>query len=510
MTTSPPTIVIVELGSQFTLLIERTLREMGFRSALLPPEKCMRYIAQNDVCAVILSGGEHSVTDEHAPRVPEELFTHLRRDCTPLPVLGICYGMQYIAHHFGGTLGKWPEYSETRITVVTPEHPMVAGIPTTSTTWMSHGDAVVEMPSGFVEVARSEHDCLAAIARDHIWAVQFHPEVTHTEYGKEMLAAFLASAGARHDWVPTDAIAAIRETMSSWGDDARAIFGFSGGVDSTTLAALAAPVFGDRLDCVVIDGGQLREGEREEIQRHADAAGVRARFIDVREEMLAALAGLTDAEAKRKAFKAVYSSTFQREALTSGATIILQGTLAPDRIESGATGGAVIKSHHNVGLDTGVLEQKHPIDHLFKYEVRALAEALRLPESVHARQPFPGPGLVIRIVGTPVTDETLSIVRWADKAVRDILVRRDIYRTVSQLVVAYIGVPTVAVKGDGRAYTGAVVVRAVRTTDFMTAEGVCFDPEVQREIASVITRHPKVARAWFDPTDKPPATTEME
>lgn len=222
------------------------------------------------------------------------------------------------------------------------------------------------------------------------------------------------------------------------------------------------------------------------------------------------MANVTDAEKKRQRFKKIYASFFVRAAKNFGATAVLQGTLAPDRIESGATGGAIIKSHHNVDLKMDNLIQLHPIDNLFKYEVRALAREIELPESVWNRQPFPGPGLFLRVVGVPATPDKLDVVRWADARVREILVQHHIYDQLSQLVVAYMGVNTVGVKGDGRVYGGAIVVRAIETIDFMTARSVHLSDDVEDAISSTLTRHPEIVRVWFDPTKKPPATTEME
>jgi GMP synthase (glutamine-hydrolysing) len=374
-----------------------------------------------------------------------------------------------------------------------------------------------------------------------MWGVQFHPEVSHTPHGKAILANFLRFAACEQDWQPSSVVASIQEDVAQQVGNERVIFGFSGGVDSTTVSAILAPVLGDRLHAVTIDGGQLRQGELDEIRVHANAAGVDLRVIDGRDVFQEVLnnylcrldyrslfgklfarvvnvlakrvfgyRGVTDAEEKRRRFKLVYSLLLVRAANEVGARKMLQGTLAPDRIESGTTGGAVIKSHHNVGLNMGALAQLHPIGHLFKYEVRALAKEIGLPESVWNRQPFPGPGLFLRVVGVPATPDKLKIVRWADARAREILTGRGIYDELSQLIVAYLGVNTVGVKGDARVYRGSIVVRAVETIDFMTAEGVWFPKAVADEIKRMLSAHPEIVRVWFDPTDKPPATTEME
>ena len=261
---------------------------------------------------------------------------------------------------------------------------------------------------------------------------------------------------------------------------------------------------------ITIDGGHLREGELYEIEQHAKHAGVSLKIIRAHYVFSRAMDGVVDAEEKRRRFKAVYAMLFMKAAKKFGAEAVIQGTLAPDRIESGQTGGALIKSHHNVGLDMGNLLQVHPIDHLFKYEVRALARELGLPRSVWSRQPFPGPGLFLRVVGTPATPEKLELVRWADARVKEITQKHGVYDKLSQLIVAYVAVNTVGVKGDGRVYGGAMVVRAVETIDFMTAQGVHFSDDAEDEISAVLTRHPDIVRVWFDPTKKPPATTEFE
>lgn len=281
-------------------------------------------------------------------------------------------------------------------------------------------------------------------------------------------------------------------------------------MDSTTVAAVLAPTLKKQIHAITIDGGNLREDELYEISLHARAAGVDLTVIDAREQFATVMRGTTDAEEKRRLFKAVYAEKFIHAAAECGATTVLQGTLATDMIESGATGGTTIKSHHNVNLSLGVLRQLHPVSHLFKYEIRALAEEIGLPPSVYNRQPFPGPGLFIRVVGAPATPERLDIVRFADARVREILERHGVYDTLSQLVVAYAGVSTVGVKGSARVYGPAIIVRAVETMDFMTARGVYFSEAVTREISTVLTRHPAIVRVFFDPTDKPPATTEME
>jgi GMP synthase (glutamine-hydrolysing) len=290
----------------------------------------------------------------------------------------------------------------------------------------------------------------------------------------------------------------------------RAVLGFSGGVDSTTMAAILAPAMGDRLLGVCIDGGHLREDELVEVRRHASAAGINLEVVDAEEEFLEALRGVTDAEEKRHIFKRIYLRLLKEAAARFGATHVVQGTLATDEIESGATGGHLIKSHHNVDLDWEYLGELKPLSPFFKYEVRALSEELRLPDTVTNREPFPGPGLFLRCLGGEVTAERLDLVRWSDHQVREILRKAKDVPEISQLVVGLCCVHTTGVKGDGRAYGPAIVVRAVHTTDYMTAEAVEFPLEVRRLITGTLTRNHGVVRVWFDEVPKPPATTEFE
>ena len=508
-----PNVAIIELGSQYTLLIERTLRELGVRSVILDPKRAKSWLEKHPLKAVILSGGAASVYDDDAPQPPKEVLSLRREDGKPIALLGICYGMQWLTHQLGGEVKAIDgnrEYGDATIRLSGSADSFFADTPNSQRAWMSHGDSVTTLPQGFTVLARSEADTVAAMQNGSVWGVQFHPEVSHTPHGKTILTNFLRFAECEQDWEPSSVVASIQANATAHLGNERVIFGFSGGVDSTTVSAILAPVLGERLQAVTIDGGHLREGELEEIKRHAEAAKVSLRIMDARDEFNAVMHDTIDAEEKRRRFKQVYTSLFIRAAQDFGATAVLQGTLAPDRIESGATGGAVIKSHHNVGLDMGNLLQLHPIDYLFKYEVRALAKEVGLPESVWNRQPFPGPGLFLRVVGVPATPDKLDIVRWADARVREILIRHGLYDQLSQLVVSYMGINTVGVKGDARVYRGSIVVRAVETIDFMTAEGVWFPKLAVNEIKRVLTSHPEIVRAWFDPTDKPPATTEME
>ena len=511
-----PQVVIVELGSQVTRLIERTLRELGVRSAILSPKQAAKWFKKFPVRAVILSGGPASVYEKGAPAPPRGILSLRRPDGEPVPVLGICYGMQWIARELGGKvepIATKREYGAAEICDMRLIQ-IFAGMENSDTrVWMSHGDSVIALPPGFSSLAKTRDGAFAAMANEAgtIYGVQFHPEVNETACGRNLLANFVFKvAGCDRDWEATSMVASIRETVATAMRDKKAVIGFSGGVDSTTLTALIAPSMGRRLRAITIDAGNLRKDEMEEIRRHAKAAGVKLTVIKAAPRFVAAIGKTIDAEEKRAHFRRLYAAVFRQEAKRFGASVVIQGTLAPDAIESGGTGGAVIKTHHNYGLNFGRLKHLDPIDHLFKYEVREIGKGLGLPESVWKRQPFPGPGLFIRVVGAPVTKECLGIVREADARARAILERHGLYDGLSQLVVGLVGVNTVGVKGDARAYGHMLLVRAVKTIDFMTAKGVIFPEPVAKEINSSLVKLKGIVRVVFDPTDKPPATTELE
>lgn len=502
-------VLIIDCGSQYTLVIERTIRELGVRSAVYSPEGARKWLAANKPKCVILSGGPKSVFDEDAPQVPEEVFS------LGVPILGICYGMQYIAKRFGGRVSsnvKEKGYGEVKVTIERPDDPLLKGMYGRYVAWESHGDAVSALTNAFQRIISSESHIYSGMSslQSRIWGLQFHPEVHHTECGKQILSNFLFGiSGCEKDWSASSLIALIQDEAERKIGNGKLLLLYSGGVDSCTKAAILRPVLGNRMLGLCIDGGQLREGEIDEIRGNARAVGVPFKIVDSTDLFQDAFAGITHAEGKRKAFQYIYGNIARQEAERFGATIVGQGTLATDKIETEAAGH--IKTHHNVGVDLGNLNMFDPLSGLFKYEVRALARELGLPESISERMPFPGLGLFVRVIGAPPTPERLQIVRWADARVTEILKRTGEYCSISQLVVAlFCGDLTVGVKGDGRIYGPSVVVRAVKTFDFMTASGVVFQPDTQSEIASVLTKHPSIGRALFDPTNKPPATIEFE
>lgn len=503
-------ILVIDMGSQYTLVIGRTLRELGYRCAVLSPGKAQGWLKSNKPKAIIFSGGSASVYEDGSPQPPKNILK------LKIPILGICYGMQWIAHKSGGRVvphHERKEYGEAIAKFDTSDL-LFRSIKKKNVVWASHGDSVEKVPPGHKIVARSlDIKVIEAMSSPtkKIWGVQFHPEVTHTKEGKKILLNFIQKiAKCEKDWQPADIIDDIRNEIAKVVQGRKAIIGFSGGVDSTTLSAVLAPVFKKNLLAVCLDTGGLRRNELDEIKFNAEAAGVNLKIVKVAARFQKTIGRQTHSELKRKRFKKLYGRVLEEEAKRFKADFIVQGSLATDIIESGSAGKAdLIKSHHNVGLNLRVREL-HPFRNLFKYEVRELARQLKLPESVSERQPFPGPGLFIRIIGEPPKRDKLEIVRWADGEVTEILKKHKVYGDVSQLIVALDCQRTVGIKGDGRVYAYSIIVRAVKTLDFMTAEGYQFPAQVRREISSVVTKHPKIVRVFFDETNKPPATTEME
>lgn len=498
------------MGSQYTLVIGRTLRELGYRSAILSPGKAEGWLKSNKPSAVILSGGSASVYEKNSPQPPKNIFK------MNVPILGVCYGMQWIAHTQGGQVvshHERKEYGEANVQFDTKDL-LFYGIKKKNVVWASHGDSVARVPKNFKIIAKSAgSETIAAMGdpKRNIWGVQFHPEVTHSVEGKKILVNFIEKiAGCEKDWKPADSVAEIRNEVSSATKNKKAIIGFSGGVDSTTLSAVLAPVMSSNLLGICIDTGALRQDELSEIKENAKYAGVKLKIIKAANIFQKSIGSNTHSELKRKKFKQTYGKIMEKSAKDFKADFIVQGSLATDMIESGSAGKAdLIKSHHNVGLNLKIGEL-HPFRNLFKYEVRELARQLKLPDLISERQPFPGPGLFIRIIGEPPKKDKLDIVRWADAEVTKILKKNKIYDDVSQLVVALDCHRTVGIKGDGRVYGYSIIVRAIKTSDFMTAHGYQFPANVRKEISSSVTKHPKIVRVFFDETDKPPATTEME
>ncbi len=510
-------ILIIDYGSQYTLLIGRTLRELGIRSVILPPKKANLWLENSEPKAVILSGSNWSVYSEDAPALPRSLDVTGKK----YPILGICYGMQLLTYVLGGKVKQSHaerEYGPAKVDLDTA-HPLFKDIPKETEVWASHGDTVTTLPKDFTSIATSKGFAAMTDKGNRVFGIQFHPEVVNTTEGKKILQNFLNISGCAKDWDPINLIQQIQkevvDTVSKGNNQAKVILGVSGGVDSTTLAAILAPVLGDRLVCVAIDTGGLRADELIELKENTESAIGGALFknlvvVSAADDFIKNISTTIDGEKKREKFREVYKKIFESELKKHKAGFIVQGTLATDIIESGKAGESVmIKTHHNVGLEWDV-DDLHPLRNLFKYEVRELARVLNLPAAVFERNPFPGPGLYLRIVGTPVSAYNIALVREADKTVNDILQKHGIAKDISQVIVALLGVNSVGVKGDERVYGHSLAVRAVVTSDFMTAKGYYFSEKVASEIINELTKHKEIVRVFFDMTPKPPATTEFE
>ncbi|HEY4513500.1 MAG TPA: glutamine-hydrolyzing GMP synthase [Candidatus Paceibacterota bacterium] len=505
-------ILIVDLGSQYTEIIRRSLRYLGFRSVILPPDQSLKWAEDNKPKAIILSGGTINISDADAPEIPEGIIG------LGAPILGICLGMQWLAHfHDKNSIQAVKEgksYGPVTVSLKT-ESRLFKNLPQTINAWSSHGDSVKNPPTGFDVTATSlSGNVIEAMecADKKLWAVQFHPEVEQTEDENIILNNFVSGiAGCVRDYDKKDVINEIRENTKKILGDGTAIIGVSGGVDSTTLAAILAPALGDKLKAFMIDTGGMRKDEIAHVRAIAEKAGIKLEVIDgYKNKFVESIGETVDAEGKRAAFRAVYGEVFKEVAKSFGATHMLQGTLATDLIESGSAGAsALIKTHHNVDLNLG-LKEVMPLSDFFKFEVRELAHEFGLGGLLANRQPFPGPGLYLRVVGVPVDNELLEIVREADHEVAEILKKHNVYDKISQTVVALLGVNTVGVKGDGRVYGYSIVVRTVETVDFMTVKGFYLEKPVCEEIISSLIKHPKIVRVFFDWTTKPPATTEFE
>jgi len=515
------TVLVVDFGAQYAQLIARRVRECHVYSEIVPSTMPAEQMLARHPKAIILSGGPSSVYAEGAPPAPPGLLT------AGVPILGICYGFQLMVSELGGTVQRTgaAEYGATTLES-TAAGRLLSGTPQRQQVWMSHGDTAVAAPPGFAVSARTPATPVAAIEAlpRGLFGVQFHPEVLHTEHGTRILARFLELAGCRPSWtmlnIVEDQVAAIREQVG----DGRAICGLSGGVDSAVAAALVHRAIGDRLTCVFVDHGLLRQGEAEQVEQDFVAAtGVRLKVATEAEAFVSALAGVTDPEQKRKIIGREFIRAFERAAreITAEAgqhgeavEFLVQGTLYPDVVESGGgTGTANIKSHHNVGglPDDLKFRLVEPLRWLFKDEVRRVGSELGLPAAIVRRQPFPGPGLAIRIVGE-VTAERLAVLREADAIVRDEMSAAGLDEQVWQCpVVLLADVRSVGVQGDGRSYGHPIVLRPVTSEDAMTADWARLPADVLARISTRVTNEvPQVNRVVLDLTSKPPATIEWE
>jgi GMP synthase (glutamine-hydrolysing) len=507
-------VVVLDYGGQYSQLIARRVRECGVFSELLPHHVGAAEVARRRPRGVILSGGPASVYAEGAPRLERELLE------LGIPVLGICYGMQLLARELGGRVegAEVGEFGRSQLSIRQPGT-LLAGTPPEQTCWMSHRDTVFEPPPGFTALASSTASPVAAFeSRERgIYGIQFHPEVVHTPYGNQVLTNFLDDVcGCERTWSAASVIEEQIERIRAQVGDGRAICGLSGGVDSSVAALLVHRAIGDRLTCVFVDHGLMRKNEGAQvIAAFRDHFRVPLVAVDAEERFLARLKGVSDPEEKRKRIGAEFIRVFEEEATKlSGAEFLVQGTLYSDVIESGGgTGAATIKSHHNVGglpedLQFDLVE---PLRALFKDEVRAVGAELGLPERLVWRQPFPGPGLAIRIVGGEATRERLETLREADAILQDEIRKAGLYRELWQSFCVLPDVRTVGVQGDVRTYGNVIVIRAVTSDDAMTADWARLPYDLLEQIASrMINEIRPVGRVVLDITSKPPGTIEWE
>ncbi len=513
--------LVVDFGAQYAQLIARRVREARVFSEVIPHTATVEEIKAKDPQAIVLSGGPSSVYAEGAPQLDPAVFD------LGIPVFGICYGFQAMAQALGGTVARTgtSEYGRTELEVIGGE--LHSGLPGSQPVWMSHGDAVTSAPAGFEVVATSAGAPVAAFENRarQLAGVQYHPEVMHTPHGQEVLSRFLHDfAGIGATWTTANIADALIEQVRQQVGDSRAICGLSGGVDSAVAAAIVQRAIGDRLTCVFVDHGLLRAGEREQVQRDFVAAtGARLVTVDAEDQFLDALAGVSDPEDKRKIIGREFIRTFEsavRDVLADSNSsdtaidFLVQGTLYPDVVESGGGAGtANIKSHHNVGglPDDLKFTLVEPLRLLFKDEVRAVGRELGLPEEIVARQPFPGPGLGIRIVGD-VTAARLDMLRRADLIAREELSSAGLDGQIWQCpVVLLADVRSVGVQGDGRTYGHPIVLRPVSSEDAMTADWARVPYDVLERISTRITNEvPEVNRVVLDVTSKPPGTIEWE
>lgn len=505
-------IIILDFGSQTTQLIGRRVRELDTFCEILPYNKFPK--DNPSVIGVILSGSPYSVHD------PEAFKVDLTQFVGKIPVLGICYGAQFIAHTNGGKVeaADSREYGRANLEHFEASNPLFKGFEPQSQVWMSHGDTITAIPADCQCIASTANVRFAAYAstKQPVWAVQFHPEVFHTLQGSQLLRNFVVDiCGSKQDWSADSFVeTTVAELKAQLGDD-KVILGLSGGVDSSVAAVLLHKAIGQNLTCIFVDHGMLRKNEFRDVMEDYKCLGLNVIGVDASEKFFADLAGVTDPEQKRKIIGRDFIRVFKREAEKLGKLdYFAQGTIYPDVIESGqATGAAVIKSHHNVGglpKELGFTELIEPLRMLFKDEVRALGETLGLPHDLVWRQPFPGPGLAIRVIGA-VDREKVEIVRASDAILREEIKNAGLDADIHQYFTVLTGVRSVGVMGDERTYDYTVALRAVTTDDFMTADWARIPYDVVRVIsARIVNEVAHVNRVVLDVTTKPPASIEWE
>ena len=508
-------VLVLDFGGQYSQLIARRLRECGVFAELLPHDVDLERVRLRNPRALVLSGGPASVYEPGAPELRREL---LEMD---VPVLGICYGMQAMVLELGGKVegAEQGEFGRTELSLTADGGRLMAGLPEVQQSWMSHRDSVFEPPEGFTALASSPGSPVAALEDTErgLYGIQFHPEVVHTPHGQAILERFLRDvAGCREQWSAASVIDEQIERIRHQVGDGGVICGLSGGVDSATAAALVHRAVGEQLTCVLVDHGLLRKGEAEQVvETFREGLGIKLIHVNARERFLARLAGVDDPETKRMIIGEEFIRVFEEEAeKLPDVSHLVQGTLYSDVIESGGgTGAATIKSHHNVGglPDDLEFDLVEPLRMLFKDEVRAVAAELGLSDRMVWRQPFPGPGLAIRIVGGEVNEERLAILREADAILQEEVRAAGLYRELWQSFAVLPVVRSVGVQGDGRTYAYPIVIRAVTSDDAMTADWARLPYDLlERASSRIINEVPGVNRVALDITSKPPGTIEWE
>lgn len=501
---------IIDCGSQLTQNIARRVREQEVYTEIVPYRTLLDEIIAGQPDGIIQSGGQFSVYDEGSPLPDAGIYA------AGVPVLGICFGMQAMAHCLGGRVkaAESREYGKTKIRL--KNSPLFAGIENKEiTVWMSHGDIIEQVPEGFEVIAISEYGHPAAMQKGNLYAVQFHPEVDHTEHGRQMLQNFVRLCNAKQDWKQADIVGRMIAEVQEKAAGRVVIGGISGGVDSTTMSVLMSKAMGSNYHALFIDNGLLRMREREEVADYLGALGISLHVVDASSRFLERLAGVDDPDLKRKIIGNEFIAVFEEEAAKIGnIDFLAQGTLYPDVIESIPVYGVSshIKRHHNVGGLPERMQLKliEPFRYLFKDEVRKIAEQLGIPEEIVWRHPFPGPGLAVRIKGE-VTAEKLALVRQADHIFISEMKQQGFYRQVSQAFAALSSDRTIGVMGDAHTYQYACILRAVVTRDFMTADSFYFPPEFEQRVSSRIVNEVKgINRVYWDKTQKPPGTIELE
>jgi GMP synthase (glutamine-hydrolysing) len=507
-------VLVLDFGGQYSQLIARRIRECGVFAEMLPASASVEAIRERGPKALVLSGGPASVYEPGAPPFPAELLE------LGIPMLGICYGMQAMVQALGGRVegAETGEFGRAELALRNEGGRLLAGLPETQSCWMSHRDTVFEPPEGFVALASTPGSPVAACEAPErgLYGIQFHPEVVHTPYGTEVLTRFLREiAGCERQWSPQSVIAEQVAAIRAQVGEGRVICGLSGGVDSSVAALLVHEAVGEKLTCVFVDHGLMRLNEAEQVVEAFEQFGIPLVHVDAEERFLGKLAGVEDPETKRKIIGTEFIRVFEEEAVKlEDAAYLVQGTLYSDVIESGGSDhAATIKSHHNVGGLPEDLEFElvEPLRMLFKDEVRAVGAELGLPERLVWRQPFPGPGLAIRIVGGEVNRERLDILRAADAILQEEIRAAELYRQLWQSFCVLPVVRSVGVQGDGRTYAYPIVIRAVTSDDAMTADWARLPYDLLERVSNrIINEISGVNRVALDVSSKPPATIEWE